>query len=276
MLGETGRAPGGFGDRGAGGGGRQLGRRARRRALVGAADTVLCRAGESEAALRPLPIAALRLPGDIVDGLRVLGFDRIGELAAQPRAPLALRFGPEVGRRLDQAMGRLAEPITPLRPAELVEVRRAFAEPIAAAETIARYIGKLVVDLCAKLEQRGLGARRLDLIFTLVDAGTAVIRVGTALPSHDPRRLTRLLCDRIETVDPGFGIELMSLTATLAEPMVRKQTASDLVEEPEPGCLRPGRHPVQPHRRAAALPLRPGRERCARTLGSARRPALAG
>ncbi len=58
-------------------------------------------AGESEAVLQPLPIAALRLPGDIVDGLRVLGFDRIGELAAQPRAPLALRFGPEVGRRLD-------------------------------------------------------------------------------------------------------------------------------------------------------------------------------
>ena len=62
-------------------------------------------AGESEVVLRPLPIAALRLPGDIVDGLRVLGFDRIGELAAQPRAPLALRFGPEVGRRLDQAIG---------------------------------------------------------------------------------------------------------------------------------------------------------------------------
>lgn len=191
-------------------------------------------AGESEAVLRPLPIAALRLPGDIVDGLGVLGFDRIGELAAQPRAPLALRFGPEVSRRLDQAVGRLAEPITPLRPAELVEVRRAFAEPISAAETIERYIGKLVVDLCAKLEQRGLGARRLDLIFTLVDAGTAVIRVGTALPTHDPRRLARLLCDRIETVDPRFGIELMSLTATLAEPMVRKQTASDLVEDQSP------------------------------------------
>ncbi len=33
---------------------------------------------------------------------------------------------------------------------------------------------------------------------------------------------------------PGFGIELMSLTATLAEPMVRKQTVSDLVEDQRP------------------------------------------
>ena len=67
--------------------------------------------------------------------LRVLGFERIGDLLAQPRAPLALRFGPELGRRLDQALGALAEPIEPVRPPELVEVRRAFAEPIGAAET---------------------------------------------------------------------------------------------------------------------------------------------
>lgn len=63
-----------------------------------------------------------------------------------------LRFGPEPGRRLDQALGRLAEPITPVRPAELVEVRRAFAEPIGAAETIARTTAKLAVSLCAALE----------------------------------------------------------------------------------------------------------------------------
>ena len=199
-----------------------------------ARPTLVVPPDESAAVLRPLPISALRLPGDIVDGLRVLGFDRIGELAAQPRAPLALRFGPEVGRRLDQAMGRLADPITPFRPPQLIEVRRAFAEPIGAAETIARYIGKLVTSLCAALELRGLGARRLDLVFHRVDSGIAAIRVGTTLPARDARHLTRLLCERIDTVDPGFGIELMSLTATLAEPMVRKQTVSDLVEEQTP------------------------------------------
>ena len=116
----------------------------------------------------------------MVGGLRVLGFERIGELVAQPRAPLALRFGPELGRRLDQAMGRLAEPIEPVRPPELIEVRRAFAEPIGAAETIARYIGKLVAQLCEALEAKGLGARRLDLICHRVDNRIEAVRVGTA------------------------------------------------------------------------------------------------
>src|SRR5712671_1752121 len=98
--------------------------------------------GESATAILDLPIAALRLPKDMVESLRVLGFERIGELVDKPRAPLTLRFGPELGRCLDQVMGRISEPIDPIRPPDLIEVRQIFGEPIAAAETIARYIGK--------------------------------------------------------------------------------------------------------------------------------------
>jgi protein ImuB len=89
------------------------------------------------AAVERLPIAALRLPSDVVHGLRRLGFDRVSDLPATPRAPSALRFGPVVGRRLDQAAGSTSEPIDPIRPAEMIEVRRSFIEPIGAAETIA-------------------------------------------------------------------------------------------------------------------------------------------
>ena len=56
-----------------------------------------------------------------------------------------------------------------MRPLDLIEVRRAFAEPIGAAETIARYTGKLVLALCEALEAKGIGARRLDLAFYRVD-----------------------------------------------------------------------------------------------------------
>ncbi|MBZ9982447.1 MULTISPECIES: DNA polymerase Y family protein [unclassified Mesorhizobium] len=188
----------------------------------------------SSAIMLGLPIVALRLPHDIVHGLQTLGFERVGEVDAAPRASLSLRFGHELGRRLDQAMGRRSEPFEPVRSPDLIEVRRAFGEPIGAAETIARYAGKLVAALCEALETRGLGARRLDLLFHRVDNRIEAIRVGTAVPVRDVKRLTRLLTDRIETVDPGFGIELMTLTATLAEPFGAKQIISSLVEEPEP------------------------------------------
>jgi protein ImuB len=189
--------------------------------------------GESAAAVLNLPIAGLRLPQEMLESLRVLGFDRIGELADKPRATLALRFGPELGRRLDQAIGRDSELIDPVRAPDLIEARRVFAEPIAAAETIARYTAKLVVMLCAELEAKGLGARRLDLLFHRVDNRIEAIRIGMALPVRDEKRLTRLLCEKIETIDPGFGIEIMRLAATLAEPLAPKQTVSSLTEEPE-------------------------------------------
>src|SRR5690606_32043692 len=102
-----------------------------------------------------------------------------------PKAPLTHRFGPELMRRLDQAMGRAAEPFDPIRSPELIEVRRAFGEPIGAAETIARYTEKLVDQLCAALEKQGLGARRLDLLFHRVDNRIEGIRVGTAAPVRE-------------------------------------------------------------------------------------------
>lgn len=182
--------------------------------------------------LANLPVAALRLPGELVIALGQLGFDRIGELAAQPRAPLALRFGPAPGRRLDQAFGRLAEPIAPLRLPDLIEAGRDFAEPIGAPETIARFIGLLAAELCAALEARSLGARRLDLLFHRVDSQLAAIRIGTVRPARDAKRLARLLCDRLETIDPGFGIERMVLSAPVAEPLNYTDAANRLADAP--------------------------------------------
>ena len=77
--------------------------------------------------------------------------------------------------------------------------------------------------LCPMLERRGLGARRLDLLFERIDGRVEAIRIGTARPVRDPARLARLLTDRLETVDPGFGIEAMTLIASLAEPLTYSQ-----------------------------------------------------
>ncbi|WP_370576489.1 DNA polymerase Y family protein [Paracoccus sp. MC1854] len=189
--------------------------------------------GTTARVLAPLPFRALRLPPATVADLSALGFTRIGDLLGQPRAPLTRRFGPDLCRRLDQALGEAAEPIEPIRPEGLVEVRRVFAEPIAAAETIARSIGKLVVALCEQLEVRGLGARRLDLLCHRIDNDLQIVRIGLARPVRDPQPLTRLLCARIETIDPGLGIEIMVLAATLAEPLTPRQAAS-LLEKPAP------------------------------------------
>jgi protein ImuB len=189
-------------------------------------------ASKVESALSLLPVSALRLSAEIVAALSKLGFDRIGELSATPRAPLALRFGSSIGQRLDQAYGRTSEPFDPIIPPEVPHVRRNFAEPIGAPETLARYTGHLVEQLSGLLEVRGLGARKLDLLFFRVDNRIEAIRVGTAQPVRDTKRLTKLLCDKIENIDPGFGVETMTLTAPITEPLAYR-TATTSLGEPD-------------------------------------------
>ncbi|WP_093086355.1 Y-family DNA polymerase [Sphingobium sp. AP50] len=184
-------------------------------------------------AIADLPIAALRLDQPVVIALSKLGLDTIADLEAMPRASLALRFGSMPGLRLDQAYGRVSEPFEPMTAPERIEVEWRFAEPIGAPETLARYTHKLVESLCQQLEEAGVGARRLDLRFYRVDNRIEAIRAGLAKPSRDRKQMGRLLCDRIETVDPGFGVEKMLLAAPLVEPLGLR-SISHLGETPMP------------------------------------------
>ncbi len=187
-----------------------------------------------DAAVGPLPLAALRLPPDLIVSLKRMGFERVADVAHRPRAPLLHRFGPDLGRRLDQAYGRTDEPLLPVSAPEVPAVTRTFAEPIGAPETLARYVGGLVHELCAVLETGGLGARRLDWTCVRVDNRIEAVRVGLARPVRDAARLTRLLTDRIETIDPGFGIERMTLAAISAEPLDWRPVGSTLGEATPP------------------------------------------
>jgi protein ImuB len=200
-------------------------------ARVGNGNTIRVPHGETRRFIEKLPISSLRLSAHVVRNLHTLGFQAIGELSDTPRAPLALRFGPEIGRRLDQIYGCLAEPIHPIRATELIEVSRAFAEPIGAPETIAKYVARLVAEFCDALEKRGLGVRRTDLIIHRVDNTMQAIRAGTAKPARNVVWLTKLFKDRIEKIEPGFGIERLSLAAIMSEPLQEAQKSSSLVEE---------------------------------------------
>jgi protein ImuB len=192
--------------------------------------TTVVPAGAAAAWLAPLPIAALRLPADTVDGLSRLGFDHIAQLMTAHRAPIALRFGGAVHRRLDQTLGRVFEPIEPVVPPETVSCRLAFPEPLLTPESLASIIGRLADEVCAELERRGQGARHLDLMFERVDRTRQTICIGTARPNRHAAHLARLLDEQLERVDPGLGVEAMSLAVPLAEPLTFAQPKAGLID----------------------------------------------
>ena len=186
-------------------------------ARFAASPVVVVDAGGVADAVALLPIQALRLDGRTAVGLRRLGLDLVGQLAAAPRGPLARRFGAGLLLRLDQALGRVSEPIEPVLPSEIVAVRRTFVEPLSTPEAFATVIAVLVEEACKQLERRGEGARRLDLRYERVDATAQMVSAGTARPVRDARHLARLLEERIEQVDPGMGVEAMLLVLPLVE-----------------------------------------------------------
>ncbi|HEV2188529.1 MAG TPA: DNA polymerase Y family protein, partial [Stellaceae bacterium] len=179
--------------------------------------------GQAGAALAPLPTAALRLDPAIVEGLHRVGLRRVGEAMAMPRDALARRFGETVASRLDQALGKLPEPLSPLGEVPNRRVRLSLPEPISDPADLARAAERLTEDLVTRLAREGMGARRLDLGFHRVDGRVEHIRVGTARPSRDPTHLAKLLVGKLDTVDPGLGIEDVILAAFAVEPLAPEQ-----------------------------------------------------
>src|SRR5258705_8716713 len=186
-------------------------------------DPVILPPGDCRAALAPLPVEALRLDPVTAQGLRRVGLKRIGDLYAMPRDALARRFGETVAQLLDQALDHLPEPLSPLGEAPSRRVRLSFAEPIADPADLTLAAERLTADLVCRLAREGMGARRLDLAFHRVDGRVERIGLGTAHPSRDPAHIATLFRERLDTIDPGLGIEDMILAAYAVEPLPAEQ-----------------------------------------------------
>jgi protein ImuB len=191
--------------------------------------------GRTVDAVGTLSIRGLRIAPDKLSSLHRLGIERVGQLAAMPRAPLVRRFGRDVALRLDQALGHAFEPITPLIPKETPTASRAFAEPISRLEDLKTVLLRLAKALCRQLERRGEGVRRLDLLFQRVDQKSACLRVGTAKANRDAAHLAKLFDERLQTIDPGFGIEEIVLIASKVEPLTETQTQARGLGDEEAG-----------------------------------------
>ncbi len=216
--------------------------------------------GQTVAAMAPLPVEALRLDVEMAAGLRQLGFDTVAQLAAAARAPLARRFGAGLLRRLDQALGRVAEPLEPVAPAGMIRVRQGFAEPIATADDLARVTTLLVARLCEKLAHAERGASRLDLVFVRVDGSPQMVRAVVMRP-HRGRgsRLRRGKRVAGRTADGGARRAANGGGRAVRR---RGRTARGGAEQPD-------RYPGQPPGRNPCVCGRGGGKRHPRAVGAA-------
>lgn len=173
-----------------------------------------------------LPVSALRIDHDTADALSRVGLSSIAALMAQPRAPLARRFGQGLVLRLDQMLGHQPEPVAAAADLPHFGVRMTLPEPIGLQSDVMAGLHRLLDRLCATLAQHHHGARRVVLDLHRVDHATARVEIGLARPMRDPARIAALFAKGVEEVDAGFGIDGMRLFAPLTEPLPPEQIGS--------------------------------------------------
>ena len=183
-----------------------------------------------------LPVAALNLDPRIVIRLRRVGIRRIGELARLPRAELTAGFGQGPVLRLAQALGRAPEAIRFITaPPNWQEIEH-HAEPIAAPAQLLAALARLTETLCVRLAAACRGATSLTARFHRIDAVCPEIVLGFAAPCRDAAQIGRLLKEKLAEIDPGFGVEAISLTAVTTEPLAPAQRG---MTEEAPDYARP-------------------------------------
>ena len=179
--------------------------------------------GQGRQTLAPLPLAALRLDEETLAGLARLGLRHVGDIIGMPRAALSRRFGPGLVRRLDQALGLEAEPVSPARPPLHFAVRLTLPDPIGLADDIMAGIDRLLPALSDRLRAKGRGARRVRLQLFRVDQSMQEIEFGLARPSAEADHLRPLILLKMTEIDPGFGIDRIRIEAHVSEPVQARQ-----------------------------------------------------
>jgi len=171
--------------------------------------------------LAPLPIAALRLPADLLATLADLGIQCVGELLKLPREQLQSRLGSLVLLRIDQALGRAEEVFFPIDPPPDFAVEHAYEYPIADAAAIRYTVEQLLKRLTLLLQTRSAGALRLRCRLDCESAPPVAFEFDLFQPTARWRHLLELLdmhLERVRLAAPAVAVELCAVRhAPLAE-----------------------------------------------------------
>ena len=187
--------------------------------------------GEEADSVKPLPVFALGADSAITRGLRRAGLKTIRDVASRARHEITARFGAEFTALLEQALGQGDAPISPRKPLPDYIVEKRFAEPVLTDGVIAATLSRLAQMLVAAMEKQGKGARRLEASFFRTDGAVRAIAVDTGQPVTRAAMIDRLFRERLDALsdplDPGFGFDLVRLSASRTEIVVQQQRDLD-------------------------------------------------
>jgi protein ImuB len=193
------------------------------RALARFADGTIVPPGQEAEAIAALPVDALGVDDSIIHALKRAGLKIIGQVAERGRGELRARFGSEFIFVLDCLIGRAEHPIKPRGFLPDVMAEQGFADPVVSENIIAEAIQRLAGNLGTCLERRGEGARCFEACFFRADGQVRRIVIETGEATRDASIVQLLFREKLDSLadplDPGFGFDLIRLSATILQPV---------------------------------------------------------
>jgi protein ImuB len=187
--------------------------------------------GEEAEAVSPLPVSALGAGDAIIGGLRRAGLKTIGDVASRAPHEITARFGAGFTTLLAHALGQGDAPISPRKPLPDYIVEKRFPEPVATEAVIAVNLSALAAMLITAMDRQGKGARKLEASFFRTDGAVRTIPVEAGRPVTKAEVIDRLFRERLDALndplDPGFGFDLIRLSASHTEIVVQQQRDLD-------------------------------------------------
>jgi len=174
--------------------------------------------GDEAKYLANLPIALLAPPEEIAETLARWGIRTFHDLAALPDLGVAARLGEE-GVRLQQlARGEGDRPLQPVEAPLHFEQQMELDYPLELLEPLMFILGRLLGEVCARLEERALAVIGLQVRLQLENAGNHERSIRLPVPMRNSRVFLKLLELDLEKHPPAAPIVKVHLAAEPAKP----------------------------------------------------------
>lgn len=163
-------------------------------------------AGRETEFLAPLPITRLAPEVELATTLASWGLRSIGDFARLAAADVHGRLG-TVGATLHEvARGRDPRPLQPRPPSAALQEGLALEWPLATLEPFL-FVARAALDrLLARLETRGYGCQRLELLLRLDPDGSDVRSLTLPAPTREAKTLLTLIRLDLEARPPGAPV----------------------------------------------------------------------
>jgi protein ImuB len=171
-----------------------------------------------------LPISALRLDPSLLHDFHHLGIHTIAQLMQLPRDTIPARFGQIVLHRLDQALGKIPEPLNPIPHSQPIRASIEFEGGIESLTDLWQAFKLLLEQIVKTLRQRSCGARKLLAEFILPGEAPIVKTIALSRPTANLATLWNLLRCTAETVKCGQdGFSGLKLSVPLFQRLTVEQ-----------------------------------------------------